>query len=761
MKTQRNIMFAAIAAASVGLSAPTVVNAQAGVLEEITVTARKREESMQDVGLAVSALSETEIQRQFARDIQDLANIAPNVIIDDTGQGPGGTAAIYIRGVGIADLEKNFDPAVGVSVDGVFIGSTAGALMRGIDIASVEVLRGPQGTLFGRNTVGGIINITRSQPTGELGGRFRAGVENYDTWYLDGVFNFAVTDDLAVKLTASKRDQDEGYYDNVTRRGDQGRQDYEQLGANFLWSATDTLELEYSYIRERLDQDTPALVNTTRQDQAFCIFYNYCSPNKSTTITGDRNGVAGGGGEPAAAPGLFTNVTLRDQLNDNFMEAFFDTDTHIVEARWEINDALRFDYIFGRWESDEDSLQDWDGTPDLLYHTRRPGEWKQDSHELRLTWDDGGAFSMVGGLFFWDSDYESRMRSYIGFLDLANGLPNDPGLFSLIADIPQTTVQKTESVAAFFEADYRFTDKWTLTLGGRYTEDEKESQQYGEVFTVADGRTSHPKEKWDEFTPKVGLRYAVDDNIMLYATYSRGYRAGGFNGRVASVEEAFQPYDPETIDNYEIGIKSELLDNRLRLNATVFNMDYKDKQEELQLPSSETDTGQKTVVANPSSATIRGIELEAMAYLNENFSVRANLGYLDSEYDDFVFQDAEGSNVDFSGLEFRRAPDFTGTVDATYEWDVAGGNAWIRGSYRYIGSHHTSVTNNAELENDSQGIIDASINYAINSLQFSIFGRNLSDEDGYTHGYEVAGLWSYAATRPPRTYGLEVVYNFN
>ncbi len=761
MKTQRNIMFAAIAAASVGLSAPTVVSAQAGVLEEITVTARKREESMQDVGLAVSALSETEIQRQFARDIQDLANIAPNVIIDDTGQGPGGTAAIFIRGVGVADLEKNFDPAVGVSVDGVFIGSTAGALMRGIDIGSVEVLRGPQGTLFGRNTVGGIINITRTQPTGELGGRFRAGVENYDTWYLDGVFNFAVTDDLAVKLTASKRDQGEGYYDNVTRRGDQGRADYEQLGANFLWTATDTLELEYSYIRERLDQDTPALVNATRPDQAFCIFYNYCSPNNNTTITGDRNGVAGGGGEPALAPGLVTNVTLRDDLNDNFMEAFFDTDTHIVEARWEISDALRFDYIFGRWESDEDSLQDWDGTPDLLYHTRRPGEFKQDSHELRLTWDDGGAFSMVGGLFFWDSEYESRMRSYIGFLDLANGAPLDPGFTSLIADIPQTTRQTTESIAAFFEADYRFTDKLTLTLGGRYTEDEKTSEQYGEVFTVADGRTSHPEEKWDEFTPKVGLRYAVDDNIMLYATYSRGYRAGGFNGRVASVEEAFQPYDPETIDNYEIGIKSELLDNRLRLNAAVFNMDYKDKQEELQLPSNETDTGQKTVVANPSTATMRGIELEAMAYLNENFSVRANLGYLDSEYDDFVFLDPEGSIVDFSGLEFRRAPEFTGTVDATYEWDVAGGNAWIRGSYRYIGSHHTSVTNNTELENDSQGIVDASINYAINNLQFSVFGRNLSDEDGYTHGYEVAGLWSYAATRPPRTYGLEVVYNFN
>ena len=747
MKTQRSIMFAAIAAASVGFSAPTVVNAQAGVLEEITVTARKREESMQDVGLAVSALSETEIQRQFARDIQDLANIAPNVIIDDTGQGPGGTAAIYIRGVGVADLEKNFDPAVGVSADGVFLGSNAGALLRGIDIARVEVLRGPQGTLFGRNTVGGLINITRTQPTGELGGRFRAGLENFDTYYVDGLLNFAVTDELAIKLTGAKRDQGEGYYDNVTVRGDQGRQDYESLGFNALWYATDALELEYSYTMERLDQDTPALVNATRPDQLFCVAYGYCSPNNNTTITGDRNGVAGGGGRPPPPPGFETNITPVDAVDPAFMDAFFDTDTHILEARWEINDALRFDYIFGHWESDEDSLQDYDGTPELLYHTDRPGEFEQQSHELRLTYDNGGAFNVVAGAFLWDSEYESRMRSYIGFAV--------PGL---ILDIPQTTQQETESVAAFFEADYRFADQWVLTVGGRYTEDEKTSRQFGEVNTIPG---EHPKEKWDEFTPKLGLRYNMTDDVMFYATYSKGYRAGGFNGRVASLEEAIQPYDPETIDNYELGVKSELMDNRLRLNATIFSMDYKDKQEELQLPSSETDTGQKTVVINPSSATIQGVELEVQAYLNENLSIRANLGYLDSEYDDFVYTDVEGSVTDLSGLEFRRAPDFTGTLDATYEWDVGGGNAWVRGSYRYIGEHFTNATNNEELKNDSQGIVDASINYAINNLQFSIFGRNLSDEDGYTHGYEVAGLWSYAATRPPRTYGLEVVYNFN
>ena len=158
-------------------------------LEEIVVTARKRKENLQDVGLSVSALSQTEISRTFARDIKDLANMSPNIIIDDTSQGPGGNAAIYIRGIGVADVEKNFDPAVGVSIDGLFIGSNSGAILRSIDLESIEVLRGPQGTLFGRNTIGGTINVQRTQPTGELGGKVRVGMGDYDTRYIDGIVN--------------------------------------------------------------------------------------------------------------------------------------------------------------------------------------------------------------------------------------------------------------------------------------------------------------------------------------------------------------------------------------------------------------------------------------------------------------------------------------------------------------------------------------------------------------------------------------------
>ena len=149
------------------------------------------------------------------------------------------------------------------------------------------------------------------------------------------------------------------------------------------------------------------------------------------------------------------------------------------------------------------------------------------------------------------------------------------------------------------------------------------------------------------------------------------------------------------------------------------------------------------------------------AFITQNLSLRANIGYLDTEYDGFEYEALDGSIVDLSALEFRRAPDFTGSLDATYEWEMAGGEAWVRGAYHFIGEHFTNVTNSPELENDAQHLVTASVNYAMNNgLQFSLFGRNLTDEDGYTHGYDVAGLWSYAATRAPRTYGFEVQYNF-
>lgn len=370
-------------------------------LEEVVVTARKRAEDLQDVGLSVSALTGTEIERTFARDIRDLAFISPNLIIDDTSQGPGGNAAMYIRGIGVADVEKNFEPAVGVQIDGLFIGANSGALMRSIDIASLEVLRGPQGTLFGRNTIGGTINIDRTRPTGELGGKFRAGYGDYDQYWLDGVVNFGLTDDLAVKLSAAKNDQQEGYFDNISTGDDEGMVDYQSFGANLLWTATDTLEFEVTYQDEETVQDTPPLVNMAQPDTLFCGAFGFCAESVNTPSSGDRYKTTTLMFEPTTAsitpaPLSITTSPIADLTPSN-KDATFDAETFIFETRWDINDSLTMNYIYGTFETEETVLTNFASEPVMLFGTDRPAEYEQESHELRFTYDNGGAFNLVAG----------------------------------------------------------------------------------------------------------------------------------------------------------------------------------------------------------------------------------------------------------------------------------------------------------------------------------------------------------------------------
>lgn len=692
-------------------------------IEEIVVTARKREENLQDVGLSVSALSQIEIEDNFARDLRDLVFVSPNLVLDDTAQGPGGVASAYIRGIGVSEVEKNFDPAVGVVVDGLFMGTMSGGITRAIDMESVEVLRGPQGTLFGRNTIGGVIHMRRSKPTGELGGKLRLSYGNYETAGLDGLLNFGVGERVAVKLTGSLHDQGEGYYDNVNTGRDEGRVEYLSFGGNILFDATDTLEIEYTTQIERTDQDTPPLLNVGQPGQLFCDGFGFCSPDLDTPVSGDR----------------WKTTQDIDGPND----ATFDADTHIVELRWDISDALRLDYVFGSWETEETVLTDFDAVAPLLFHTSRPAEWEQTSHELRLTFDDGSSpFSGTAGVYLWDSEYEIRLRSFIGF-----AVPDT------VLDLPQTSAQNAESWALFFEGDYDITDSLTLTLGGRYTEDEKDTDQAGIVTAAAD-------DDWSEFTPKVGLRYQINNQAMVYSTYSVGYRSGGFNGRVDSFENATTPYDQETVTNYELGFKSQWLDDTLRVNGAVFYMDYEDKQEELQLPSATSGTGQVTLVANASTAEITGLELDVLWNATANLSLRGNLGILDAKYDDFEFESGAGLQ-DLSNLNLRRAPDVTASVSATYEWMIGENRAWALLGWRHIGKHEVDFANKPELTNDAQNLINASLNYRINSFQISAFGHNLTEEDGYGIGFDVAGLWSYAATRAPRTYGVELSYSFD
>ncbi len=748
MRTKIFCTAVSIVAGAVGVTASPITNAQeeAG-LEEITVTARKRAENLQDVGLSVTALSQTEVDRTFARDIKDLAFISPNLIIDDTSQGPGGNAAIYIRGVGVADVEKNFEPAVGVTIDGLFIGANSGAILRSIDLASVEVLRGPQGTLFGRNTIGGMVNVERTKPTGELGGKFRAGFGDYSTIWADGIFNFGLGDNFAVKLSAAKHNQREGYFNNIITGDDEGFNDYQSFGVNLLWNASDAVEFEYTYQNEQTEQDTPPLVNMAQPDTLFCSAFGLCARSVTIPSSGSRYNVNRQIFQPTTATlspqpnGIVTSPV--SGLRPNNDPATFDAETHILEGRWTINDALRLNYIFGTYETQETIVSNWTAEPVMLFGTDRPAEYKQASHELRLTYDAGEALNFVVGAYLWKSEYDIRLRSWITF-----AVPNT------VLDIPQYTHQETDSTAFFFEGDYAFNDRWTLNLGGRYTKDDKLSRQRGNLSTAP----NDPKADWSEFTPKVSMRYKATDDAMIYFTYAKGYRSGGFNGRVDSQDSARVPYNPEFVDNFELGFKTEWANRRVRLNGALFMMDYKDKQEEIGLRSTGA-TGQRISVFNAATATMKGLELELQAQATSHLSLRANVGYLDSKYDEFKFDDGFRI-VDNSGLKFRRAPEFTGGLDLTYERELGSGTAWVRGAYRFIGDHFIEQTNRAELSNDAQHLLDLSFNYKVNNMTFGLFGRNLTGEDGWAHGLNVSGLWAYASARAPRTWGAEFSYDF-
>ena len=715
-------------------------------LEEITVTARKRVENLQELALSVSAMGQKEIETAFATDIRDLIYISPNTVIDDTNQGPGGVAAVYIRGIGVSEVEKNFDPAVGVVVDGIYRGTMTGSIERAIDLERVEVARGPQGTLFGRNTIGGVIIMEHSKPTGETGGKFRASYGDYKTAVIDGIFNFGLGDQLAVKLSGAYRKQGEGYFTNLVTGRKDGQSEYTSGGINIMWSPAENVEIEWTYLVERTDQDSPPLLNVGQPGQLFCIVWGWCSPDTSTPVSGDRyqNLSAYGTdvtnpfpGAPFDPPGYFEVHGPND--------ATYDSDTNQLEVRWDLTDDYRVDYIIGSWKTEEDFVNDWDGVPEILFHTDRPAEYDQVTHELRLTYDAGGNLAYTIGGYYWDSDYEIRLRSFIGFV-----IP------SLVLDLPQTTNQTSKSKAIFFEGDYSFTDHWTLTLGGRYTEDKKTTNQVGIVTAAAE-------EKWDKFTPKVALKYQLNDDSMVYALYSNGYRAGGFNGRVDSVETAATPYDPETVDNFELGYRSEWAGRTLIFNATAFYMDYQDKQEEIQQPSATSGTGQVTRVVNAATATIKGAEFELMWLAAEGFTLRANLGLLDASYDEFPVNLGTADDpvfADFSDLDFRRAPKTTISLVGNYYWQVGAGQMMIQAGWRFLGAHEVDFANKPELHNSSQNLIDASINYYYQDWYFSLFGRNLAKEDGYQIGFDVAGLWSYAAPRAPRTYGFEVGLRF-
>ena len=741
--------------------APVVYAQESAVLEEIIVTARKTFEPMQSVPIAVSAFSGETIDNLVMRDIREMEGFIPNLVIDSVSVSPAG-ASIYLRGVGTQEVERSFDPAVGVVVDGVPLSFVNGSMSNTFDFSSFEVLRGPQGTLFGRNTTGGVINIARTTPSGELGLKYELTAGNDDRTDVKAVLNFPIiADKLAGKLGYSQQ-KDGGLRENVLLDERVGDADNKEYNVTLMWTPTDDFDATFTYVNYEDTNDGVPLQNITSLNT-----YNPVNPAPEV---------------PCVLPEVVFGKTCGDDvqdINDLTQDWYnpidFEWDSYSLNMNWDVGIGT-ITSITGYQETDEEVKTDFDGTSLNFFHANRLQESEQTSTELRFASSDelSENWDFVAGVFWLEDEYQLEQRTSIG----AFGGPDAATFLN-----PLTEHERT-AWAVFGEVHIALTDKWNLTLGGRYTEEEKDFYAMGTigggeiVGYLPDGgddlyifgtpifvpiSQAADKEDWSEFSPKIGVDYQVNDDVLTYLSYAEGFRSGGFNGRNYDPSN-IGPFDPEFVDNYELGMKGDFAENTIRLNLAAFYTDYSDKQEEVIQPDGFG--GSNTVVSNAATVDIFGIEAEFTWVANENFRVNANLGWLDADYGDYVADlNGDGIETDNSDLELRRVPEFTGGINGIYNVQLGPGNLTAFLGYRYTDEYWVEVANDPRGLLPDRGVWDATLSYewewnSGRTVKITAFGRDLTDEDGFNSAVTIPETIAFAAVTGGTEYGLQISGNF-
>jgi iron complex outermembrane receptor protein len=728
-------------------AAPATAQAQSaeGGVPEILVTARRRNESIQTTPIAVTAIAPAQLEASAAINIGDLQGAAPNVLI--TVQSTRAAAAnISIRGIAFADVEKSFDPAVGVNVDGVYIGTSTGQLLDFFDIDSIEILRGPQGTLFGRNTIAGVINIRRTRPTGEWGGKFEAGIASYDQFSARGVLNAPIIPGVLAAKLFDFHTEGSGYYRELGTGKHRGGSNTENFGASFLLTPTPDFNALLTLEKQVQDFD-PVNGSLPPPGDVFCGFLPICGGNTTTDIY-----------KVFPAPGNFGH---------------YRSPAATLEMNWDVG-PVKLTSVTNYRSSTEHQNQDF--ATGGLYIADRAQRYHQFSQELRAAGKLSDSFDYVTGVYYFNSRYH---------------LIQNTTVFGAFAGTQDTT-GKSESYAGFFDFDWKIFDRVRISGGGRYTHDRKEN-----INPLLGGGISASK-TWSKFTPKIGIDYRPTDDIMVYGSWSRGYRSGGFNGRGQTVFSATTPYDPETVDSYEVGLKSEFFDRHVSLNLAAFYTDYKNIQQSTTI-SLAGGVGNETIVTNAASAKIKGVEADLTVRPFQGLTLRSSVGYTDSKFGGFVVsQPVTGIAFpvlfDLSNVDLIYAPKITFAVNAEYtvpmEMGPLRGHLKLNAGYRYLSRYDQQIAadpatvipagvtpttvvpvsrNDPRLRSDRQNLLDASISFIWDMndhgahARATFYVRNLLDDRGPNTAFTVAAyptLWAFAAAREPRVYGAQLGFEF-
>jgi len=722
--------------ASLAVIAAALATPAAAQVDEIIVTATKREESVQSIPVAVTAFGAEELEKARVFDISDVAARTPSFAFqkaDSTEQ------ELIIRGIGTIRLDSaSADPSVGLFLDEVYVGRRGTATPPVFDLARAEVLRGPQGTLYGKNVVGGAVNLITARPEDTFSGAGSVSIGNYSAVQSSGHVTGPLTESVSARLAFFQSSRD-GWAENV------------QTG--------DELEdLDQAALRGSMD-----IALSERARLELTGDWSYTETNGQSRFPVDDPNVPGTGTVRGFG---FTGTDVR--TSNHPFDLFEKTRTHGLTAQLEYDfEGATLTWLSAmRYGKASDRFAQAGVTSPPSFTDSVVGQYEEYTgytQELRLTSTTAGRFSWIGGLYYYHENTEREDTNSADSFAFSG-----PGTLGDILDGTYRYEQRAgvDNFAVFGEAGYAVTETVTLTAGVRYTVDRKELENRvnclefggpGGILCAAplgpasDQFDIATNESWSELTPKFAAEWQANENIFVYASATRGFKGGGWQGKPSNEAAALVSYDPEVAWTYEAGIKSDLADGKLRLNGSVFHTDFSDLQVEVL-----DDTGLTLIVDNAADAVISGVELEAFFSPTEQLNLFATASYLDTEYENFI----DSSGADLSGNQINRTPETSYTVGFDFEQPVGNGyqiNA--RGVYSWQDEFFWLPENiNKE---EAYGLLNGRIGFGPEDAKWEIavWGKNITDE---TYRLGVIPFIGDVFSRfgAPQTYGVELSARF-
>ena len=621
-----NLAFTGIAAAQVS---------DTGTLAEIIVTARKFEENLQNTPVAVTAFTGSELDERQIFKTDRLDEVVPNLQFANNAPlaGNNSSSAVFIRGIGQTDPTSTVDPGVGLYIDEVYMGSSVGANMALRDIASVQVLRGPQGTLFGRNTIGGAIAMSTRDPGDEFGGQIRVGGGSDSLVDVFGAVDIPFSDTFKSRFTAGLRQQD-GYVTRVSDGEDLGDTNTYTVTAKLAWRPSDAFEGKLLADYTKSDENGSPLV--------FAAYNENATFGRVASLDAGCPGLTDGAVPPPGAADQPVPLIQDDRCANDLQNRgpYSNNGTAPLTSQLEnwggalnllfsFNDALSLKSISSyrgiTWEGNRDA----DNTPLPILHTFYDVDGSQWSEELQLLYQRESVKGVFGAYYFWQESED--------IVTITLNPPVPPPGPNLDSDNNKV---ENESWAAFTQWTFTFVDQLDLTIGGRYTEDKKGS--FPDQFdysapTVKQVPVVWYRDTFSKFTPSGSLAWRFSDQSMVYASYAEGFKGGGWNSHFnqppppPAFLAVVQEFQPEEAQTYEVGAKFDLADNTLRLNVAAFSTDYEDLQVTYRGP---LPNGVAPFLINAGKASADGGELEATWVPTANWIIEASVGYLDAKLDE-------------------------------------------------------------------------------------------------------------------------------